>query len=70
MSRLTTYLKTQVRRLVLARAGSNGIDLSQLDRVPESLSWPLQRNGVDPVERLRRAARTGTGRQAHILPGQ
>ena len=32
----------------MARVGRNGIDLSQLDRVPESLSWPLQRNGVDP----------------------
>ncbi len=52
MPRLSTYLKTQARRLVLARVGSNGIDLSQLDRVPESLSWPLQRNGVDPVERI------------------
>jgi cytochrome P450 len=52
VARLSTYLKTQVRRLVLARVGSQGIDLSQLDRVPETLSWPLQRNGVDPVERV------------------
>jgi cytochrome P450 len=50
--RLTTYLKTKVRRQVLARVAGNGIDLSQLDKVPETLSWPLQRNGVDPVERL------------------
>jgi cytochrome P450 len=50
--RLTTYLKSQVRRLVLARVGADGIDLSKLDRVPESLSWPLRRNGVDPVDRL------------------
>lgn len=52
MPRLTTYLKTKVRRQVLARVAGDGIDLSQLDKVPESLSWPLQRNGVDPVERL------------------
>ena len=52
MSRLTTLLAGGVRRFVLARAGRNGIDLSQLERVPDSLSWPLQRNGVDPVERL------------------
>ena len=52
MPRLTTYLKSQVRRLVLARVARDGIDLSQLEKVPESLSWPLQRNGVDPVERL------------------
>ncbi len=52
MSRVTTYLKTQVRRRVMARVGSKGIDLSTLDRVPESLAWPLQRSGVDPVPRL------------------
>jgi cytochrome P450 len=37
---------------VLARAGRSGIDLTKLDRVPETLSWPLQRAGVDPAERL------------------
>jgi cytochrome P450 len=53
VSRLTTYLTSQVRRLVLTRVGGgDGIDLSQLERVPESLSWPLLRDGVDPVERL------------------
>ena len=52
MSSLTTYLRTQVRRVVLARVNRGGIDLSKLDRVPATLSWPLQRNGVDPVERL------------------
>jgi cytochrome P450 len=52
LSSLTTYLKTQVRRVVLARVNRGGIDLSKLDRVPGTLSWPLQRNGVDPVERL------------------
>ncbi len=51
--RFSTYLKTQVRRAVLSRVGgSGGIDLSQVDKVPERMSWPLQRNGVDPVERL------------------
>jgi cytochrome P450 len=50
--RLTTYLKDKARRQVLARVAGNGIDLSQLDKVPESLSWPLQRTGVDPVGRL------------------
>ena len=50
MSRFTTYLKARVRRLLIAR--SQGIDLSQLDRVPDSLAWPLQRDGPDPVARL------------------
>jgi cytochrome P450 len=52
VSRLTTYLKARVRKQVLARVAGNVIDLTQLDKVPESLSWPLQRTGVDPVERL------------------
>ncbi len=52
MSRLSTYLTTRVRRVVLARVGSKGIDLSQLDKVPDSLAWPLHRNGPDPVARL------------------
>ena len=52
MSRLTSYLRSQVRRLVMARVGGSGIDLSRLDRVPETLAWPLHRDGVDLVERL------------------
>jgi cytochrome P450 len=52
VSRLTTYLKERVRRAVLARAGANGIDLSKIDKVPDSLAWPLHRSGVDPVPRL------------------
>jgi len=52
MSRVTAYVKTKVRRRVLARVGANGIDLSTLDRVPDSLAWPLQRHGVDPVARI------------------
>ncbi len=52
MPRVTTYLKTRVRRAVMARVGGNGIDLSQLDRVPDSLVWPLHRDGPDPVRRL------------------
>jgi len=50
VSRFTTYLKARVRRLLIAR--SQGIDLSQLDRVPDSLAWPLHRVGPDPVPRL------------------
>jgi cytochrome P450 len=50
--RLTTYLQSQVRRLLLAQVGRNGIDLSQLEKVPERVSWPLQRNGMNPIERL------------------
>ena len=52
MSRLTSYLRSQVRRVVMARVGGSGIDLSQLDKVPDTLAWPLHRDGVDLVERL------------------
>ncbi|HVH95127.1 MAG TPA: cytochrome P450 [Nocardioidaceae bacterium] len=52
MSRFTSYLRSQVRRLVMARISGGGIDLSQLDKVPDTLAWPLHRDGVDLVERL------------------
>jgi cytochrome P450 len=49
---LLSSVKTAVVRRVLARSG--GVDLTKLDRVPERLSWPLNRNGVDPTRRLSR----------------
>jgi cytochrome P450 len=52
VSRLATYLKATTRRLVMSRVGRNGIDLSQLERVPDSLVWPLHRDGTDPVARV------------------
>ncbi len=50
MARLTTYLQAQARQWLLRRAG--GVDLSRVERVPESLAWPLRRNGFDPVPRI------------------
>ena len=38
------------RRALIAR--SPGIDLTRLDRVPERLTWPLRRDGVEPIARL------------------
>jgi cytochrome P450 len=42
------------RRLVMwaATRRGGGVDLSRLDRVPESLGWPLRREGVNPSTRL------------------
>jgi cytochrome P450 len=51
MSLLST-VKTAVVRRVIARSG--GVDLTKLERVPERLSWPLNRDGVDPTRRLTR----------------
>ncbi len=45
--------QTGLRRLlvwVATRRG--GIDLSRLDKVPDSLGWPLHRDGMDPPARL------------------
>jgi cytochrome P450 len=50
---LLASVKTAVVRRVVARSG--GVDLTKLERVPERLSWPLNRNGVDPTRRLSRA---------------
>lgn len=50
---MATGLRARVRRAVLARAASGGaLDLSKIDRVPETLSWPLNRVGFDPVPRI------------------
>jgi cytochrome P450 len=50
---LLSSVKTAIVRRVVARNG--GVDLTKLDRVPERLSWPLNRNGIDPTRRLARA---------------
>ena len=49
---LLSSVKTAVVRRVVARSG--GVDLTKLDRVPERLSWPLNRHGIDPTRRLTR----------------
>lgn len=48
--RLVSTLTRAVRQRVVARAG--GIDLSRLDKVPESLAWPLRREVTAPSARL------------------
>lgn len=53
MSLVPTYLRKQARRRVFARAGATGaVDISQLDRVPKALTWPLHRIGMDPIPRV------------------
>ncbi len=50
---IVSGLRGQVRRAVLSRAtAGGGLDLSKIDRVPESLSWPLNRDEFDPVPRI------------------
>jgi len=52
MSSVTASLLRQTRRGLTALSGRRTVDLSRLDRVPARLTWPLQRDGVDPVARL------------------
>src|SRR6195952_714021 len=47
---LVMTVKKGGREGLLARAG--GIDITRLDKVPDALSWPLQREGTDPSRRL------------------
>jgi cytochrome P450 len=47
---LLEAVKGVVRRSLLRRAG--GIDLTQIHRVPDRLSWPLDRTGTEPTVRL------------------
>lgn len=50
---IVSSLRGRVRRALLAKAAAGGgLDLSKIDRVPESLSWPLNRDGFDPVPRI------------------
>ncbi len=50
---IVSSLRVRVRRALLAKATSGGgLDLSKIDKVPESLSWPLNRDGFDPVPRI------------------
>jgi cytochrome P450 len=47
---LVSTVKKAVRDRLIARAG--GIDLTRLDKVPDSLSWPLQRDVMSPNARI------------------
>ncbi len=48
--RLVTTLTRAVRQRVLSRVGV--VDLSRLDKVPDTLAWPLRRDGTAPSARL------------------
>ena len=52
MSSVTASLLRQTRRGFSVLSGRRTVDLSRLDRVPARLTWPLRRDGVDPVTRV------------------
>ncbi len=49
---VVSAIKGAVRRTLIAR--SDGIDLSRLDKVPDTLAWPLKRDVMAPPARLGR----------------
>ena len=63
---LLESVKDVVRRSLVRRAG--GIDLTQIHRVPDRLSWPLDRTVTDPSDAGRRAARGRAGLEADHVP--
>ncbi len=56
MALVLEAVRSRVRRALIAR--SPGIDLTRLDRVPERLTWPLRREGMEPVARVRELRET------------
>ncbi len=50
---VVSYARDVLMKFAIKRTG--GIDLSQLDRIPDSLAWPLQRDDLAPTARLEEA---------------
>ncbi|MDN5894132.1 MAG: cytochrome P450 [Nocardioides sp.] len=52
MTQMKRQLQTLVRKALLRVMPTQTIDLSRLDKVPDSLGWPLRRDGFDPGARI------------------
>src|SRR4051794_23453084 len=52
MTAMKRQLQGLVRKTVLRLMPTQTLDLSRLDKVPDSLGWPLKRDGFDPPARL------------------
>lgn len=57
-------LQTLTRKALLKVMPKQSIDLSRLDKVPDSLGWPLRRDGFDPQPRL---GETRADEPVHLL---
>ena len=53
MKSVVSAIKSAVLKFVVARSG--GIDFTKLDKIPDSIAWPLLRDGIDPTARLTEA---------------
>ena len=49
---MVSTLKRRVATRLLARSTRNGIDLRKLRFLPDSITMPLQRNGLDPLPEM------------------
>src|SRR5690349_11354585 len=47
---LLSNLKSALLKRLVARSG--GIDFTKLDKIPDSVAWPLVRDGLNPTARL------------------
>ena len=52
VGRIAGAVKSRVGRILLTRAMSGGIDLRKLRFMPDSISLPFRRDGVDPVPEM------------------
>jgi cytochrome P450 len=50
---VVSAVKSAVLKFVVARTG--GIDFTKLDKIPDTIAWPLLRDGVDPTAKLTEA---------------
>src|SRR5690348_7468525 len=50
---VVSAVKSAVLKFIVARSG--GIDFTKLDKIPDTIAWPLIREGVDPTQRLTEA---------------
>src|SRR5947209_17275405 len=54
MFAVRTRVLAWAARRYASRARTTGMDLSSISYLPNSVLWPLRRNGLDPIDRLAR----------------
>jgi cytochrome P450 len=64
---LLSSLKSAVLKRLVARTG--GIDFTKLDKIPDSIAWPLGRDGLNPTARLTAARETDPVRKLTSFMG-
>jgi hypothetical protein len=49
---LLGFVKRRIGKMILARTTRNGLDLRTLNLMPDSVTMPLQRVGLDPMPEM------------------